>query len=318
MKLSTLLIATVAAVKEWEVQDAYFAGDEVVLSDSNTRSNKQWHDCGDAPKKPWNGQAVKCSGAYCAAVCPQGSRSEGRWRIKCQIDNTWSHTKFSQCVTCPEIDVSQSNAVSQSIYRKNLPVTQFFCGDESDQLQIGEHVWQNGGKKKNIKCQCRNGQNGDPLWKKSCNWVFKGLPWNAADVASVVCHEKAAPVVLEQPTAYSCEWPDNHSKHPQIGDKRVELECNEGYVLRIDSAEYGKNNPKMCFDMGSPNHASTGAKKCEDKKGNRLFADHYDAVAAACDGKRKCGYHGHNRVAGDPCRGVAKHTEIKYSCVQKN
>ena len=43
MKLSLLLIASVTAdkgwqQKEWEVQDAYFAGDEVVLTDSKTRN----------------------------------------------------------------------------------------------------------------------------------------------------------------------------------------------------------------------------------------------------------------------------------------
>ena len=149
MKISVLLAATVTAKKnaswqqkEWEVQDAYFAGKEVVLSDPSVRSNKQWHDCGDKPPVPVDGRDVKCYGAYCAAVCPIGWRSRGRWRIKCQADNTWSHSKFSPCITCPDMsgELDNTNAVSQTTFRKNLPVTQFFCPYATHQLKIGDQV----------------------------------------------------------------------------------------------------------------------------------------------------------------------------------
>ena len=47
MKLSIILAATVTAdkfhKKEWEVQDAYFAGDEIVLSDPTVRKGFQYH-----------------------------------------------------------------------------------------------------------------------------------------------------------------------------------------------------------------------------------------------------------------------------------
>ena len=131
MKLSIFVAAAVTAEKsnwlkkEWEVQDAYFAGEDIVLSDPKARSTKQWHDCGDKPQKPWNGQGVACSGSYCAAVCPIGWRSMGRWRIKCQDDNTWAHSKFSPCITCPDMDgisrIDERNVLSQSIFKKNLP-----------------------------------------------------------------------------------------------------------------------------------------------------------------------------------------------------
>jgi len=52
---------------------------------------------------------------------------------------------------------------------KNLPVAQFFCGKSSDQLVMGDRLFQKGGQKKNVKCLCKNGQNGDPEWKKSCS-----------------------------------------------------------------------------------------------------------------------------------------------------
>ena len=56
MKISVpLLIAAATAkggMKEWEVQNAYFAEKEIILSDSNMRSSKQWHECGEAPPTP--------------------------------------------------------------------------------------------------------------------------------------------------------------------------------------------------------------------------------------------------------------------------
>jgi len=204
MKLAVIVAAAAQAKnsswlkKEWEVQDAYFADEEIILSDPTIRSNKQWHDCGDKPNVPENGQDVKCYGAYCAAICPMGWRSRGRWRVRCQANNTWSHSQFSPCITCPDLseELKGTNTVVQNIFRKNLPVTQIFCGDSSNQLQIKDHLFKQGGKKKNIKCECKNGQNGDEAWKKSCNWSFKGEPWFVQDVSTVTCRDKG--YVLEK------------------------------------------------------------------------------------------------------------------------
>ena len=147
MKISlSLLAATTAAkggMKEWEVQNAYFAEKEIVLSnDPNKRTNKQWHACGNAPSTPVNGHGVKCIGDTCIAVCPIGWRSQGRWKIKCKANNTWSATKFSPCVTCPDMsdelkEVGQRGVQFQSIVdARNKRVTQFFCGDITNQLEI--------------------------------------------------------------------------------------------------------------------------------------------------------------------------------------
>ena len=156
------------------------------------RSNKQWHDCGEKPPLPVGGRDVSCSGAYCAAVCPIGWRSQGRWRIKCQADNTWSHSKFSPCITCPDVSraLSEINAVSQTVYMKNLPVNQFFCGKSSDQLIMADRHFVKGGDKKNVKCLCKNGQNGDPAWKKSCSWDFRGDTWGIEQFKTVECKDK--------------------------------------------------------------------------------------------------------------------------------
>ena len=172
MKIScTLLAATVTAnggMKEWEVQNAYFADGEIILSDSNMRSNKQWHDCGKAPEKPLDGEGVTCVGNTCFAVCPIGWRSQGRWKVKCRANNTWSHKKFSPCVTCPDMsdklkDAGKRGVQSQSIINaRNYPVTQFFCGVNTEWLGIKvKYYFENITKKStmrftscDIRCQC--------------------------------------------------------------------------------------------------------------------------------------------------------------------
>ena len=144
MKISLSLLATSSTakggMKEWEVQNAFFTDKEIVLS--NTRSNKQWHDCGKPPSNPANAHDVKCVGNTCIAVCPIGWRSQGRWKIKCKTNNTWSAAKFSPCVTCPDMsdelkDVGQRGVQFQSIFdARNKHIKQFFCGDNTDSLEI--------------------------------------------------------------------------------------------------------------------------------------------------------------------------------------
>ena len=201
MKLSIALIASTvyARMKETEVQDAYFAGEDIILSNPAARSNKQWHDCGEAPPLPDNARAVKCSDDKCAAVCPIGWRSQGRWTIKCKADNTWAHSKFSPCVTCPSMSdqldkvVEAESGVSfQEIMHKkqNLPWTQFFCGADTKSLIIKDKLFKKGSAKRNVKCICKNGRNGDPAWKKSCDWEFRGKPWSPSDVNDVQCKMK--------------------------------------------------------------------------------------------------------------------------------
>ena len=90
-------------------------------------------------------------------------------------------------------ELAGTNAAVQNIFRKNLPVTQIFCGDSSNQLHIKDNLFKKGGRKRNIKCECKNGQNGDPAWKKSCNWSFKGELWSVEDVSTVMCIDQPIP-----------------------------------------------------------------------------------------------------------------------------
>ena len=78
MKISLALFGLASAgdflSKEWEVAEAYYNDQPIVLQDpDDERSrNKQWHDCGDKPATPANGRDVVCNGKWCAAVCKQG------------------------------------------------------------------------------------------------------------------------------------------------------------------------------------------------------------------------------------------------------
>ena len=60
--------------------------------------------------------------------------------------------------------------------------------------------YKKGSQKKNVKCLCRNGQNGDPEWKKSCSWSFNDTPWSVSDVKGIQCKAK---------TSLSAEKEDN-------------------------------------------------------------------------------------------------------------
>ena len=165
--------------KELQVIAAYndgITGEDLPLQDPKSRSNKLWHQCGAKPPLPVDGQSVECSGAYCVAVCPRGYRSRGRWRIKCQNDNTWAHTNFSPCITCDPLDTSNLDSrinVQSLVNWKNLPVHRFFCGDSTDSIDFLGDNYKKGGNWRVAKCICRKGQNGDPWWRNSCNWEAK-------------------------------------------------------------------------------------------------------------------------------------------------
>merc|ERR1719476_283906 len=118
-------------------------------------------------------------------------------------------------------------------------------------------------------------------------------------------HENVTcPTVEYDATAYSCEHSET-SNHAQ-GKQNAELQCDEGFVIRINGATYGKpTEDQFVSQSGNQQNLTCGST-----------ADHTENVKAKCDGEEACTYHGTNKVAGDPCQGVAKHTAIEYSCVK--
>jgi len=239
MKLCLSILAATAtaesgALKEYEVQNAFFGDEQLTLS--NARSSKQWHECGNQPIKPENGQGVMCTGNTCFAVCPIGWRSQGRWKIKCKADNTWSHSKFSPCVTCPDMSDELSKTFSRGVQvqeivtKRNHAITQFFCGDSTLALGIKDEWFKKGSQKKNVKCLCRNGQNGDPAWKKSCSWSYQNALWVPSDVNEVTCGPYVEPTkpTLKDGDCFKDYHPNRVLSGAGFGDNAMTHErCNK-------------------------------------------------------------------------------------------
>merc|ERR1712113_50249 len=196
MKISLALLGLVSAgefmTKEWEVAEAYYKDEPIVLQDpDDERSrNKQWHDCGDKPATPANGRDVVCNGKWCATICKQGFKSEGRWRIKCMNNNTWNHPNLSKCISCPNTPKVSKTVNEQTAFHKNLQVKSYFCPRSTDTLHFFDKNFKKGGKHKKVKCMCRKGQGNDPAWKNSCSCKFGKNDFTDANFKSMKCIQK--------------------------------------------------------------------------------------------------------------------------------
>lgn len=81
-----------------------------------------------------------------------------------------------------------------------------------------------------------------------------------------------------------------HAIGVSVGEGDVlPIECNEGSVLNIRSAAYGK----------PPNCAASKS---------------LSVVESLCNGKRRCKVAANNRVFGDPCPGIGKQLTVQYNC----
>ena len=105
-------------------------------------------------------------------------------------------------------------------------------------------------------------------------------------------------------TVYSCE----HSRKYQAGQQNALLHCDQGFVIRVISATYGKPTKNQCVNE-DPKFDYQRNLTCGT-------ANHTANVKDKCNGEEYCTYHGRNQVAGDPCAGAHKHTAIKYYCVE--
>uniref|UniRef100_A0A8C6SHB7 SUEL-type lectin domain-containing protein n=1 Tax=Neogobius melanostomus TaxID=47308 RepID=A0A8C6SHB7_9GOBI len=83
------------------------------------------------------------------------------------------------------------------------------------------------------------------------------------------------------------------------------LSCGRGWVIHIDSADYGRSDRTTCSRGRSSNQlqnvhcAASGAT---------------DRVAWMCDGKSHCSVTASNSVFDDPCYGTYKYLQVSYSC----
>ncbi|XP_050926950.1 rhamnose-binding lectin [Lates calcarifer] len=83
----------------------------------------------------------------------------------------------------------------------------------------------------------------------------------------------------------------------------VNLQCDEGQVIFVHGADYGRHDPTTC-SYGRP------ASQIQ----NVQCSSPTHKVAQSCDGKSSCAVKASNSVFGDPCVGTYKYLEVAYSC----
>ena len=56
---------------------------------------------------------------------------------------------------------------------------------------MADRLFKKGSVKKSVNCLCRKGQNGDPAWKKTCSWDFRGDTWTDEEFKTIECKDKS-------------------------------------------------------------------------------------------------------------------------------
>ena len=145
---------------------------------------------------PANADDIVCSGSYCAVLCSEGYRSQDIWRIKCKPNNKWSHEAFSPCITCSDIDLSNSNIFSYVTYRRKLPLIQVGCSDSISKLIVANFTFKQGTKMAKFRCACRRHIENGLRYRRKCEWRYRGQlminfkPIQCLNVPELVAHSK--------------------------------------------------------------------------------------------------------------------------------
>ncbi|XP_078579734.1 lymphocyte antigen 75-like isoform X1 [Branchiostoma floridae x Branchiostoma japonicum] len=85
---------------------------------------------------------------------------------------------------------------------------------------------------------------------------------------------------------------------------QFDLNCNDGEVIDIIDANYGRTSQTICAD--SP----ISVTDC-------VLSTSVDVVRGICDGQQTCTLQATNAVFGDPCSGTYKYLEVTYRCVNQ-
>uniref|UniRef100_A0AAX7U6Z8 SUEL-type lectin domain-containing protein n=1 Tax=Astatotilapia calliptera TaxID=8154 RepID=A0AAX7U6Z8_ASTCA len=101
-------------------------------------------------------------------------------------------------------------------------------------------------------------------------------------------------------TTYAC-FPAIHSVTCE--DSLANLQCDEGQVLLIHRADYGRHDATTC----SFNRPASQLQNVQCSK-------QINKVAESCNGKSSCTVKVSGSVFGDPCYGIYKYLEVAYSC----
>nr|XP_054602271.1 L-rhamnose-binding lectin SML-like [Nothobranchius furzeri] len=83
----------------------------------------------------------------------------------------------------------------------------------------------------------------------------------------------------------------------------IELMCDLGMVISVDSAEYGRHDTTTCSEGRPPSELQ-----------DTSCSSYSDIVAENCDGENSCSITASNNVFGDPCVGTFKYLHVIYYC----
>ncbi|KAK2850837.1 hypothetical protein Q5P01_007113 [Channa striata] len=83
----------------------------------------------------------------------------------------------------------------------------------------------------------------------------------------------------------------------------LNLKCDQGKVLHVYSANYGRNDQTTCSYQRP-------AGQVQNVQCSRAS----DLVAQSCNGKNSCAIRASNAVFGDPCGGTYKYLEVAHIC----
>uniref|UniRef100_A0A3P9DNZ7 SUEL-type lectin domain-containing protein n=1 Tax=Maylandia zebra TaxID=106582 RepID=A0A3P9DNZ7_9CICH len=101
--------------------------------------------------------------------------------------------------------------------------------------------------------------------------------------------------------AYDCPFHSITCEHSYAN-----LHCDEGHVIVVLSAEYGRDDSTTCSYKRPPAQLSNTQCSIPTSK-----------VAESCNGRNSCSIKVRNSMFGDPCPGTYKYLEVVYTCESK-
>ncbi|CAI5678693.1 L-rhamnose-binding lectin SML [Oreochromis niloticus] len=85
----------------------------------------------------------------------------------------------------------------------------------------------------------------------------------------------------------------------------VELQCDQGHVIHVYHADFGRRDPHICSVRREASHMEN--IKCSNPTGK---------VAERCNGKRTCSMRASSGMLGDTCPHMYKYLELTYNCLK--
>ena len=100
----------------------------------------------------------------------------------------------------------------------------------------------------------------------------------------------------------------------------LHLECMDNEVINLSEANYGrtiKGGVCHCKEGTSIDAGNCPTNPVWSNVDNCFSSSTLSILNNACNGKKECTVNVNNGMFGDPCPGIHKYLEVKYSCYEK-